>query len=186
MLSAGWVWHPLNSVMYFDIGEALRNPAHLDQSDNTAPGSFHIGLAEHASACWQTDERVLVGASSEEEDATEVVETNASALRLRPRGIAVYDVISRSLVRSVVLDEVAGTMMPLGESHAVCFYKRPRVVSLDSGETILRWDDLDTGSQMSSIIWEKKFPPLALDSEKGRFAVADADGITVILIDADG
>jgi hypothetical protein len=39
---------------------------------------------------------------------------------------------------------------------------------------------------MSSIIWEKKFPPLALDSEKGRFAVADADGITVILIDADG
>jgi hypothetical protein len=185
LLSAGWAWHPWSNVVYFDISEALRNPAHLDQLDNMAPGSFNVGLAEHASACWQTNERVLVGASSEEEDPTEVVETNASALRLRTRarGIAVYDVPSQSYIRSVVLDEVAGTMMPLGENHAVCFYKHPRVVSLDSGETILGWDDLDTGSQVGSIIWDKKVPPLAIDSEKRRFAVAGRDGITVIRID---
>jgi hypothetical protein len=183
LLSAGWVWHPLDSIMYFDIIEALRNPEHLDRADNTAPGSFHVGLAEHASACWQSNERALLGASSEEEDPTEVAEPNASALRLRPRGIAVYDVVSHSYIKSVVLDEVAGTMMPLGERYAVCFYKHPRVVSLDSGETVLRWDDLDTGSQVSSIIWDKKHPPLALDSENRRFAVAGADGITVIQID---
>jgi hypothetical protein len=45
LLSAGWVWHPLDSVMYFDIVEALHNSKHLDRADNTAPGSFHVGLA---------------------------------------------------------------------------------------------------------------------------------------------
>jgi len=183
LLSAGWVWHPWSSVLYFDIREALHDPSHLDQTDNKAPGSFHIGLAEHASACWQTNERVLLGGSSEEEDQTEVAETSAPALRLRPGGIAVYDVVSRSYVKSVVPNEVPGAMMPLGESHAVCFYKDPRVVSLDSGETIVQWEDLDTGKQVSSIIWNTKLPPLAIDVKRHRFAVAGPDNITVMQVD---
>jgi hypothetical protein len=183
LLSAGWIWHPWNSVCYFDIREALRDPARLDKVDDKAPGSFHIGLAEHASACWQTNERVLLGGSSEEEDRIEVAETNAPELRLRPAGIAVYDVVSRSYISSVVPDELPGTMMPLGESHAVCFYKHPRVVSLDSGETIARWEELDTGKQVSSIIWSTKLPPLAIDVAKHRFAVAGPDNITVVQVD---
>jgi len=58
-------------------------------------------------ACWQTNDRVLIGASTEEEDPHEVIETKAPELRLRPRGIAVYDVVSSLYMKSVVLDEPA-------------------------------------------------------------------------------
>jgi len=50
---------------------------------------------------------VLIGASTEEEDPHEVIETKAPELRLRPRGIAVYDVVSSLYMKSVVLDEPA-------------------------------------------------------------------------------
>lgn len=183
LLSAGWVWHPWNSVIYLDIAEALRDPSHLDKQENSAPHSFCVGLAEHSSACWQTNDRVLIGASSEVEDSEELVEVNASELRLRPKGIAVYDVVSRRYVKSAVLDEVAGTMMPLGESHAACFFKHPRIVSLDSGKIVAQWEDLDTGSQTSSIIWNAKLPGVATDADNHRFAVAGVNGITVIQVE---
>ena len=185
LLSAGWAWHPWNNVLYFDIGEALHNPSHLDKTDDIAPHSFNVSLAEHSSACWQTDDRVLIAASAETEDANEVVEVDAPESRLRPNGIAVYDVPSRRYVKSVVLDELAGMMMPIGENHAVCFFKHPRIVDLDSGKTITQWDDLDTGTQTSSIIWNAKLPALATDAENRRFAVAGANEITVIQIEEE-
>ncbi len=157
--------------------------SHLDKDDNVAPNSFNVSLAEHSSACWQTNDRVLVGASVVPESPEEVVETGAHELRLRPQGIAVYEVSSRSYVKSVVLDEVAGTMMPLGANHAICFFKHPRIVSLYSGTTIAKWNDLDTGTQIDSITDNIKLPPLALDPENRRFAVAGKDEITVIQID---
>ena len=183
MLSAGWVWQPWDNVIYFDIAQALRDPSHLDKYDNIAPDSFSVSFAEHTTACWQTNDRVLIGASSEKEDAEEVAEAKAPELRVRPNGIAVYDVASRRYIRSAVLDEVAGTMMPLGESHAVCFFKHPRIVDLDSGKTIAQWDDLDSGAQTTSIIQNAKLPPLAMDVENRRFAVAGAKGITVVQIE---
>jgi hypothetical protein len=64
-------------------------------------------FGEHSTACWQTNDRVLIGASTEEEDPHEVIETKAPELRLRPRGIAVYDVVSSLYMKSVVLDEPA-------------------------------------------------------------------------------
>jgi hypothetical protein len=184
LLSAGWAWHPWNNVLYFDLCDALRNPSRLDKDDNIAPESFNVELAEHSSACWQTNDRVLIGASSEEEDSAEVVETSAPELRLRPKGIAVYDVTSRQYVKSVVLDEPAGTIMPLGDNHAVCFFKHPRIISLDSGKTIATCDDLDTGTQSSSIVWDAKLPVMALDANSRRFAVAGSNEITVVQIES--
>ena len=182
LLSAGWVWHPWDGVVYYDVPEALKNPAHLDSVSNCAPASRHVALAEEGSACWQTDERVLLGASAETENSEEVSE--AQEPRLRPLGIAVYDVVARSCIRSVVIGEPAGTMMPLGSDHAVCFYEHPKVVSLESGEVMERWKVLKTGNQISSIDMQKgPVPPLAIDVERRRFAVAGADAITVIAID---
>jgi hypothetical protein len=75
--------------------------------------------------------------------------------------------------------------MALGTRHAISFYRHPKVVSLETGEVVMRWDDLDSGEQASSIIWGlgRALPPLALDPERRRFAVAGAKEITVIQID---
>jgi hypothetical protein len=183
LLSAGWVWHPRNAVVYYEVAEALRDPTHLDGVKDCAPGSFHVALAEHESACWETTERVLLGGGSEEDTNADEEAAEIGGPRLHPRGMAVYDVAERVYVKSVVLGEVAGTMMPVGERHAVCFYGHPKLVSLDSGEVVDCWEDLDTGKQVSSIFGELKLPPLAIDVEHRRFAVYGAGGITVVQID---
>jgi|SRR5579872_187197 len=182
LLSAGWIWHPFSAVIYYDIAEALRNSKHLDSMDTTAPGSRNVAFAEEESACWQTAERVLLGGGSEEDSVLDA-EDAAIEPRLHARGIAVYDVLTRTYLKSIVLDEIAGTMMPVGEEHAVCFCGDPRLVSLDSGQVLSRWDDLDTGKTASSIIWNATIPPLATDAANRRFAVYHEGRITVIRID---
>jgi len=44
LLSAGWVWHPCDGVIYYDLAEALRDPTHLDEVRNSAPGSRYVGF----------------------------------------------------------------------------------------------------------------------------------------------
>ena len=184
LLSAGWFWHPWSAVVSYDIGEALLDPKHLDSVENSAPASRNVGLAEEGSACWLTTERVLLGGTGEEdsspdpEDVAEIGEPRCHA-----RGIAIYDVVSRKYTKSLVFDEVPGTMMPVGNTHAVCFCGHPRLVSLESGEVIAGWDDLDTGKQVTSILWDMKLPPLAIDSANRRFAVYGSENITVIQIE---
>jgi hypothetical protein len=180
LLSAGWIWHPWDSVVTFDIAEALSNPTVLDNLRGCAPASRHLSMAEESSACWQTPERLLLGASTEQEDLTDKDAVLIGEPRLHPGGIAVYDLVSQTYTQSVTLGEPPGTMMPLRQSHVVCFYRHPKLVSLDSGEVVLRWEDLDTGNQVSSISESARVPPLALDAENQRFAVFGPAGITVI------
>jgi len=180
LLSAGWVWHPCDGVVYYDVGEALRNPAHLDDIRNAAPGSRYVALAEESSACWQTTERVLLGGSSDEDEPQDEDIAEVGEPRVHARGIAVYDVVARVYTKSVVLAEMPGTMMPLGDKHVISFYRHPKIVSLDSGEVVASWDDLDTGNQSSSILSkETLIPPLATD-----FAVPGPGGINVIHVDS--
>lgn len=184
LLSAGWAWHPWSGVVYYEIADALRDPTRLDNTAEHAPGSMDVCLAEEASACWQTSERVLLGASSEEEDLQDEKAVHIGEPRLHTCGIAVYDVASGKYLRSVALGEPPGIMMPVGERHVVCFYQHPKLVSLDSGEVVARWEDLDTGNQVGSIIWDSKLSPLTIDVQHHRFAVAGPKNITVVQIDS--
>jgi hypothetical protein len=61
------------------------------------------------------------------------------------------------------------------------FYKYPKLFELSSGKVLQRWPELDSGTQISSIIRGiEKLPPLAFDPDRKRFAVSDKKGITVI------
>jgi hypothetical protein len=173
LLSAGWVWHPFDCVAYYDVAEALRDPAHLDSVEHYAPLKGNTGLVEESFACWQTNDRVLVGTS-------DTLNENDPEPRVHPYGIAVYDLASRSFVQSVGIGEVSGPLMPLGQNHAVCFYRHPKIVDLRSGEVVARWEDIDTGNQRSSILYDSQLPPLAMDVEHRRFAVFGPQGITVV------
>ncbi len=70
--------------------------------------------------------------------------------------------------------------MPLGD-YVIGFYEHPKLIDLATGEIIVRWPDLTTGKQNGSIIHHlDQIPSIALDPSHKRFAVADAEKITVI------
>jgi hypothetical protein len=183
--SAGWVWHPWQAVAWFDVARALANPHELD-SGRSAPSSRYVGLAEETSASWIDDTHLVVGASGEDEDPQTVAEDAGPEPRLKPNGIAVYDVVEATCVRQVVLDEPPGLMMPLGDEHVVAFYHHPRVISLRTGQVLHTFDTLNTGLQAGSIALgvSDGRPPLALDPGHLRFAAFDGSAIHVVQFDA--
>jgi hypothetical protein len=181
LLSAGWVWTPVDVVAYWDIAEALRHPDHLNRTDWCPPHSFVFGLAEIASACWQTDTNVILTACKEPEEPEFAEEADTETeRRLRPCGIAVHDTSTGKMLFSCVLEEPAGTVMPVGETHVVAFFNHPRLIRLADGAVEHAWPAISSGTQLSSICCPDPLPPLSLDPANSRFAVAQEDGIHVI------
>ncbi len=185
LLSAGWMWHPLDAVVWFDIAAVLRDPALLDAMEG-ATHSRYVGLAEESSAAWLSDERVVLGGSLEPEDPDQVAELGRehTGPRLCPNGLAVYDISVRNYLCKVDLGYPPGTMMPVGEHHVMTFFQHPRLVSLASGKVVHEWTDLDSGEAVSSIVHEQQHAVLAVDASRTRFAIGHGDGIDVVTIDA--
>jgi hypothetical protein len=179
LLSAGWAWQPWDSVVYFDVDEALRNPAHLDSLDWCAPDSRHSGFVEESSACWQTDTRTIVTGGGDEEDSREAA--TVPEPRLHPFGVIVYDTTARTILSSIVLSQPAGTIMPAGETHIVSFYRHPRLIRLANGAVEHEWPALASGEDTGCLSSGRPAPPpMAFDPARRRFAIAQDDGIHVV------
>jgi hypothetical protein len=175
LVSAGWIWHPFNDVWVYDLQRVLKQPKLLDQPSEYRFGRNGVGVN---AAAFREDNALVVTTNDEWYDEGDV-ERDEEHL-LPPDYIGVYDLDARRFRLQAPLEEVAGTIMPVGD-FAVGFYKHPKLISLASGEVVHRWDDLSSGEQTSSIVWHHdRIPPLALDSRNMRFAVASEQEITVI------
>ncbi|HZS09316.1 MAG TPA: hypothetical protein VFD58_31065 [Blastocatellia bacterium] len=164
LLSAGWIWHPIDAVMTFEVDLALREPKSLDQ------GSISDLLAKageiHNATFASADTLLLSGKPFDDEAGKPF--------------IGKYSLTESRFLVSAEIEEETGTMMPLGE-FAVGFYEHPKLIEIATGKIIHRWSDVGSGKQDSSIISHlSKLPSIALDPGNKRFAVAGDDSITVI------
>jgi hypothetical protein len=179
LLSAGWMWHPWSSVLFFDVARGLADPRHLDDGDSVSPFSGNVCFAEESSACWLDDDRIAVGASDEPEDPEESREADVQP-RLLPRGVAVYDVTSGTCLQAFQLDQPPGTILAV----VLSLYGHPKLIELSSGKILHAWTDLRSGRQDGSIVWhlneESKPPPMAFNPLNRRFAIANSNTVTVI------
>jgi len=164
----------------FDVAQALADPHHLDSGDPLSR-ALNPYLAEESSACWLDDDCIAVAASAdpEQDEVQDDVEP-----RLRPRGLATYDVTSRTCLDAFQFDQPAGTILGLGRRHVLSLYRHPKLVDLSTGKVIYVWTELQSGLQDSSIVWKGEGdampPPMALDPAGKRFAIVNRDTVTVI------
>jgi hypothetical protein len=200
LMSAGWVWHPVDVVASFDVARAIADPHHLDRGDKMP----HF-RAEVASACWLDDDCIVVSSSAEPMGPEELGEPDdearmAGPARLPPQaaflsellpplsgGLAVYDLASGQCLRRFRLAEEPGTILPIGRHHVLSLYRHPKLIGLSTAEVLHAWTELPSGAQVSSIMWglkeDAKPPPMAFDPAAARFAIAASDRITVIEFD---
>ena len=177
LASAGWVWQPLDWAVVYDIENALSNPAMLDpgQSNYLRPWSAVSNLT------FFTDHTLLV--YSAKEIIEEVEDDEYDRHSIIPDVLSMYDLSSGSLVLELEVEEHIGTMMSVGTEHVFGFYEYPKLVHIPTGTVVQRWPDIKSGTQLSSILWHKELPPpIALDPANRRFAVADEEGIRVIIL----
>jgi hypothetical protein len=174
LLSAGWLWQPVNAAYVFDVTRALEQPESLDRlRDFELGGSF---LEVHSAAFGEKDTLVL-DLSGLEGDGTPFTDG-------RPDGaarLAVYSLSERRFLSMAPLEHPLGTMMVMGGGHVVSFYEHPRLIELATGRVVEQWPELATGTQTGSIIrYVPRLPPLALDPARCRFAVGTEKGIEVV------
>jgi hypothetical protein len=185
LLSAGWVWHPWSGVVFYDLDEVLRRPEVLNGLDWCSPTSRHTCFAEEESACWLNDDEALLS-GGEEEDLSDPEDAARGENRLKPFGLAVFQIHQQAIRSLCVPGDTIGTMMPVGQSHVVAFYKHPRLIRLSDGATELTFPQLASGTQSSSIICSQEVPALALDPARRRFAIAQGDDVHVIFLSVSG
>jgi len=183
LLSAGWVWHPFDAVVWFDIAAALENGSTLDRFAHHTTHSRHVGFVEESSACWQSETRILIGGGSDEEDPEEAAQI--SGPRITANGAALYDIAADQFLASCSFGHPAGTMMPVGEAHVVTFFDHPRLYRIEGGVLEHEWPEIRSGNETSSIrgYTPKPLPPIALDPQGRRFAVANGSTIHAVVID---
>jgi hypothetical protein len=162
LLSAGWVWQPWHALEVFNIPNVLSNPTLLDSSWNADFGEEDIG--EIYSAVFDSDRNIIFAGDTENEN----------------HFIATYSLSENCLVSYALLEEAAGTLMPV-DDHVIEFLNYPKLIDSRTGKIIDRWRNLNTSFQNSSIIDNDRQPAvLALDIPNKRFAVAGEGAITVV------
>jgi hypothetical protein len=172
LLSAGWVWQPVDVAMVYGLRRALEDPASLDDWNDDGPPT-HTDL----SAVFLDDDRLLVSSAKEAFD----YEDEPQSTYLKPGMIGVYDLNARAYLSLATAAEEVGTMMPVGRHHVVGFYDHPKLIEIETGRLVHAWPELKSGKQIGSIIWHQDPPPaLALDPASHRFAVGEEQGISVV------
>ncbi len=175
LVSAGWVWHPVDVVNVFDVPRVLEAPETLDASGYLELEGWDLELT---GAAFGEREQLLL--TSPNVDAAAFPED----LQSHSGSIGVYSLSERRLLSSAPLEETAGTLMGLG-AYAVDFFNHPKLIEVATGRIVARWPELSTGLQTSSIRHHlPKPPPLALDPVGRRFAVGTKTGIEVVQLGA--
>jgi hypothetical protein len=171
LLSAGWIWHPVDAVRVFDVETALRDPSHLD--------SKGLGIdpwAEECSATFDPDNRVVVVLRGIERDDGGV-DSNISEIHT-------FDVHACGIPKIVTSAARLGTLMAIGSRYLLGLYAFPRLIDMATGSEMQSWPHINSGLQTSSILpSDLQVPPIALDAVGQRCAIADSEGITVLLFD---
>lgn len=176
LLSAGWVWHPLDIVAVYKLSEAMEDARVLDSCQTNPPGSW-----ESSSAAFVDNGTVAVGTSDEffgdDDDESDLIPGK--------NAIGIWKIGSSSYETAMCLEHPPGTMMPLNHRFIVTFYGHPRLYDLEKQQLVHEWLNIDSGIQRSNITFDKLPPPLALDAKNARFAVADQYKVTMIQIDIE-
>jgi hypothetical protein len=168
LLSGGWIWHPACDVLVFDLHEALQDARALDAGEGIAGIEREID-----DAVWLDERRLVLALSNDWYDEPED----------KSFGLALYDVVDKRRVTSIRLDTAPGLLMACGTEHVVSFHGHPKVFDLATGQIVESWPEIATGDVRGPLSSSAIRFPLALDPARRRFAVADAEAITVIQLD---
>jgi hypothetical protein len=164
LLSAGWIWTPVNAVRVFDLAEALKDSAQLDNS------GIVIGEAwgDLANAAFLGNREVLLCVQGCEDD------DRRSALCTRNLETGVQSA-------AIYSTQSLGRMMAVGTDHVLSLYEHPRLLERATGDVVQSWPHIASGTQSTSITVGAATPPhVAIDADRTRIAIATEEKIAIL------
>ena len=170
LLDAGWFWHPWCGACVFDLNHAS------DSSSANLESAPFSSTNEIDSAAFLGNTHLVVSSAPEDSGGT------PHPNDLLPKQLGVWSLADRRWESKVDLSEPTGIIMPWNE-WIVSFYDHPKLVERATGRIVHRWDQVFSGKQVGPIdLGNPPPPPMAIDWQRGRFAVADSTKITVVAL----
>lgn len=173
LVTAGWFWHPWETVQVYDLAEGLDHPEHLHRVWN---GQGPPLTGEPSGVAILGGHQLAIATSAEEPFEDEPAPEDLVAKML-----GVFDLDSKSWISRVPLTEELGILHRFGP-WLLSLYDHPKLVVPETGEVVQRWPELKSGTQKGSIIWPYCSPPIAIDEQNLRFALAAENFIQVIQV----
>lgn len=170
LLSAGWAWGSRDIILLFDVEAALMDPKSLD-GDGLMPSQ---AVAEIMSADFLGNHIVATGGEEDDQDDPETAE-----YKVQLRTISLLEIPSGRVISAAPRTEELGTILTVDKAHILSLYRHPKLVEIQTGKILRRWENLHSGEQISSL-YCKVLPPMCFDSARKLFAVADAESISII------
>jgi hypothetical protein len=170
LVSAGWYWHPIDTVVVFDIARALIDPAHLD-SDGICASVY----ADACSTTFTAKGDLLVGCAGD-------IDCDDDFFR-----ISRFRLPLKEALEAIDLDSVPGDLMTVGENFAFRLYDIPRLIDLRTGECLRSWPGVALNQRMGSTarrVTEGRVI-VAPDTANRRFAIANGTSIRVFQVESD-
>jgi len=171
LIDAGWFWHPWCSAAVFQL--AATEEGEVKFVKNASPIlSLPFPIEVDAVAFLGEDRLVVSSAPDYDEEP--------SPGSLGPKQLGIWHLGEKRWESIVDLSEPAGTVMPWKQC-VVSFYGHPKLIELDTGKILHRWDSIYSGKQTGPInLGDPKPPAMALDPLNGRFAVACSDKVSLV------
>lgn len=162
LMVRGWVWHPLDVVEVFNIAGCFANPLLLDRS------SLHPDFGtEINTASFIDNERILIAASVEEPFDDDVKPL------LPQKHVAIWNFYKNELSVPVKIDGEFGNLFAIDDNYAWDMFKYPKIINIRTGEIEKKWEETNSGFQLSSIFRGKEndCPQICFDRNTSRIAV---------------
>lgn len=167
-LSAGWVWHPVDSLWVFDLHKALDDPRHLD----------HDTAIENdvSSATFLDDDLIVYSFLS--------WAYHKAADLLGEGQIDLYSISKGAVVHSVGIDREHLSLLPTPNRRYVWdVFNCPKIIDLNTGLVVAECPELSTNGPTSAIDLNfdpAEHPPYALHPDRRRLAVGTKEGIVIV------
>ena len=161
LMVCGWVWHPVDKVELFNIEECLKNPLLLDKS------LLHPEFGtEISSASFIDSDRVLIASSDEEPFDDEVLPI------LPQKHIAIWNFKTNELSEPVQVNAEIGNLFAINDKQAWDTFKFPKLINFETGEVQIKFEEVYSGLQSSSIYYDiKKNPQICFNKDSGKIAI---------------
>jgi hypothetical protein len=170
LLSKGWVWHPVDVIQIFKIEDCVSNPLLLDKLDHNFP---NVG-AEICTASFISDSEILVGSSNEVIDDDNVANVPA-------KSIAIWNFRDNEFSNQMTPQFEFGNLFSIDKGFAWDTYKFPKIINLVTGQIDDKAEDVYSGEQNSSILFDtSKQPQLSFDQDRRKLAIKEKNRVIIL------